>query len=827
MAKPCVSIIIEEAKAQGIELSESKAKLVLKRINNFAVALARDKHGGIFEDGVTEAARRYIGDLKYAREKKIRAEILDIRAIRKITKMANKFLEAGSTLGEGMEAILNGSGKKIVGVGMHQDALGTMRWRKALGRYDGLLSNRLMKIDARGEVEDKVFHELWELSQPSPRAGGVTGSNDAYEIAKARMDIYRHMDGVLHSAGDLNRKRAGWAVPQTWSQDRLMTIAKDAEGKQDSNVGYAAWKAIVVPRIDPLETFRGESPDIWLRSFWDNIYTHEFASGGRSKVRDGGNVGMLSEGRKMVFKDSQSAFEVNQQFGEHASREGFLTYIKRAAEHSARIQVLGANPEKVWNAVSAAMFEKAKDLPDAVRQSDSIKSESRRIAYMLASGQTDMPGNVKWAKALANVQGALVLSTQGMTILSAIPGDILTTHMQATRFGFNAVDVFARAAMELFAQDNPGSKAFLKHLGIGLEGMAGLNATRTAPHETVGRGLGKAIETLFKANGVTWWTSGMRRGVSGAILSQLGDVASKNFADLPPRMKALMDKYDIDAALWEGLRHTTGEVGDLGKILTGEFTKDLPTDVQKILKDRFGAKYDQVVEERLGMLVHGEAHNAVIETGAKERKWSTLGTRAGTYSGMGVRMVMFLKSFPIAMLTKQMSEEVAHGSKVRLLEYTAASMVLGYMSLLARDALAGKKMKPWTDQDGNFQANIVKDSLQRGGMYGVLGDIFLQQYDKGFRDFSTYMAGPLASKVMDPTLSGFNKAIRGKFPGGEVSDLGSLIPFSNLIFARQAFDHTLGWKLREYADPGALEKMRANLKRNYNQEYYDWAGPSH
>lgn len=827
MAKPCVQIVIDEALAQGIKLSDARAKGILKTINNFATELAKVKHGGIFEDGVTEAARRYIGELKYAQEKAIRAEILDIRGKRKIIRMAERFKKEGYTLGEGREAILNGSGKKVVGVGMHMDRLATFRWTKALGRYEGLLSKRLISIDARGDIEDKVAHELWDMSQPSPKPGGVTGSKDAYDIAKARMEIHTYMDSILHSSGDLNRKRAGWAFPQSWSQDRLMGIAKDATGKQDSDVGFKAWRAIVEPRLDPLETYRGESPDIWLRSFWDNIYTHEFASGSKSKAKDGGDLGMLSRGRKMVFKDSTSALEVNKLFGEHSSREAFLTYIKKAAEHSARLEVLGANPEKVWNAASAALLELAKKGKDAEKQAASIKSESQRIAFMIASGQTDMPGNVKWAKRLATGQGFVVLATQGATILSAVPGDTLTAHMQMTRFGFSAMDGFARAAIELFGPNNAGTQGFLKHLGIGLEGMAGLNRTRTAPHEAVGRGVGTAIDYLFKGNGVTWWTRGARRGVAGSYLSQLGDAASKSFVELSPRTRALLDKYDIGPDIWEALRHTTGEVGDLGTIMTGSFTKDLPADVLKTLKDRFGAKYDQVVEERLGMLIHGETHNAIIEAGAKERKWSTLGTRAGTYSGIAVRMAMFMKTFPIAMVTKQLSEEIAHGSKIRFLEYTAASMVLGYMSMLVRDTLAGKTPRPFTDQNGDLQLATIKDSLQRGGMYGIWGDMLLQQYDKGFRDFSTYMAGPLAQKVIDPTMSGLNKAVRGDFPGGELNDLAGLIPFNNLIWSKFAIDHTLGYKLKEYADPGVLQKMRANLKRNTNQEYYDWAGPSH
>lgn len=826
MAKsPCIKVIVDAAKTRGQDISDAKAALILSKINNFAKELARVKYGGSLEAGAREAAGRYLDDLAFTKACIVRDELLYIRAQRKITRSAEKFLAAGGLYAKGMEAFINGTGKKIQGAGLHMDAVAHNRWNRLLGYYTSKLDPRLTSIDASGALEKNIWNELWAMSGGHVSDPTLLGNADAKAIATARMDTMRQAHSMLHAAGDINRQRAGWAVPQTWSLDRLLDISKNADGKYDANFGFDKWKAAVLPHIDALETFKGEPPDKWLRSFWDNIYTDNYTSGSRANKAKDSNVGMLSRGRKMFFKTGEGAYEVNAMFGENASREGFLTYAKNAAEHSARLEFLGARPTQVWNEVRNALIEKAKNdkLPDVRKQVAALEGESLRIAFDIASGESDNPGNVKIAKTLANVQAGLVLASQGATIVSAVAGDTVTMHMQATRFGFSAMDVYARALVELFTPENGDTTNFLKHMGIGNEMAQGVNHTRMQQHERGGKLALTATELLFKANGVSWWTKNTRKAVAGSLLSQLGDLASKDFSQLGERHRALMDKYDIDANMWEALRNTKGNVGDLGAILTGSITGEVNTATIQALKSRYGAKWENVVEERLSFLISGEVHNAIIEAGARERKWTTLGTRSGTFSGTAVRMLMFMKSFPIAMVTRQLAEEVAHGNKLRFLEYMAASTMMGYLSILVKDTLAGKKPRPFTDQDDKIQWSILKDSLQRGGFLGVFGDMALQEYDRGFRDFSSYIAGPLVGKVFDPVLAGANKAVRGENFRGEISDLGGLIPFNNLIWSKAILDQTLGAKLKEAINPGVHRKLRESASKNYNQDYRDWS----
>lgn len=826
MAK-CHDVIIQAAAAAGVRISQAKAADILTKIHNEAVAIADARHSGIYDKGVKEAATRYIANLLYAQEKKVRAGLLDIAAGRKIAAMARRFKEAGFTLGEGMEAWLNGSGRKIVGVGLHMDRVATQRWYSALGGYMATLEKaKLMKLDAGGTVEDEVWHELWELSMPSPRPGGVTGNASALAIAQARMRARGSLDATLHAAGDINRKRPGWAVPQSWSQERLLILSRGKDGIPNSTLGFRRWRATVLPEIDALETFRGENPTKWLRSFWENIHTGEFKSGTNQARTDSGNVGALSEGRKMVFTTSEGALRVNKAFGEHGGREGFLKNIKAGMEHATRLEYMGGDPGKAWQAVSSLLTEEAKGMPDAKLQSDSInKASGLRIAFMIASGETDMPGNVKEAKRLGTMQALLVLASQGGTILSAVPGDLVSSHMQATRFGFSPMAVYMEGLLRIMGLGSEAGKQHMKGLGIGLAMFPGLGKTRVAPHESAGQWLAKGTELLFKLNFVSPWTDAMRRAATGSMLSQLGDFAAKDFDAQLPATKALFDKYDIDTHAWEFMRHTLADVDGMGNIITGELNRLIPTATATALKAKYGASYERVLKERLDVMMSGEAHMAVLETGDKERKWSTLGSRAGTVQGAAIRMVMFMKSFPIAMVTKQLAEERAHGSKTRLLAYTAYAMALGYATILVGDTIKGKKPKPFTDQDGDFQWSIIKDSLQRSGMYGVVGDLFLQEYDKGFRTLGGYLIGPMVQKIGDPLASALNKGVRGELTGAELSDVAGLIPYNNLLYTRALYDHTIGWSLREFANPGAKQKATSNLKRNYNQEYYEGVGP--
>lgn len=258
--------------------------------------------------------------------------------------------------------------------------------------------------------------------------------------------------------------------------------------------------------------------------------------------------------------------------------------------------------------------------------------------------------------------------------------------------------------------------------------------------------------------------------------------------------------------------------------MTGDFSQLKGPDIN-VAKALYGDDWLRKMEEKFSLMINRETYTAVLEPGARERRWTTLGMRAGTWGGTAIRVAAFLKSFPLGVWNRHVLEMKAHGSLHHMFGYIAASMVMGYMSMLVRDTLAGKTPKQFWNEDDEFQPGLFKDMLQRGGILGLWGDVLFQEYNRGFRDFSSYLGGPMFSKVFDPVASALTKTARMELPGDEAAMVPELLPFSNLIFFRQAFDHVVGHQLREMVSPGSIDKMKENLRNNYGQEFYDWADP--
>jgi hypothetical protein len=294
---------------------------------------------------------------------------------------------------------------------------------------------------------------------------------------------------------------------------------------------------------------------------------------------------------------------------------------------------------------------------------------------------------------------------------------------------------------------------------------------------------------------------------------------------------------------------TAYEHGDMGaKFITPDRVKSIPPEfVVKLVSERGMTPNPQSItrmynelETMLRIYFSDRVDYAVPTPGAAERKWATFGTQPGTPLGESVRMIMMFKSFPITVMNKVLGRTIyGNGAKsigqwllhdrrgtMNLALLMAMGTALGYLSGAVRDAIRGRNPKPLIDDEGKINMAALNDAAIRGGSLGMLGDVLMSQYDRGYKSFSSQMLGPVfgqldeVARIKSLVQTGeFDKAVS---PTGKLALDNS--PFINLFYVRPVLDYLILWNLEELMDPGSMGRMESAVERKNNQTF--WMKPS-
>lgn len=229
------------------------------------------------------------------------------------------------------------------------------------------------------------------------------------------------------------------------------------------------------------------------------------------------------------------------------------------------------------------------------------------------------------------------------------------------------------------------------------------------------------------------------------------------------------------------------------------------------------AKAVDDVRRNLQLALHeyiaDETSFGVVRADDRTRMMTTGGTQRGTALGEAMRYLMQFKTFPWAFSRKVIGRTYNRGDYAGLGYLIAASTVLGYAAMTAKDALKNR-----TPKDPENPATWVAAMLQGGGL-GIYGDFLFSSYDR--------FGGTLTSKMAGPTIGAANDfaALWSQFRQGDAkaSDafnfaLGNA-PFLNLWWLRAGLDMAVLNNLQEMLSPGTSRRREQKMKKEYGQRY--------
>jgi hypothetical protein len=290
----------------------------------------------------------------------------------------------------------------------------------------------------------------------------------------------------------------------------------------------------------------------------------------------------------------------------------------------------------------------------------------------------------------------------------------------------------------------------------------------------------------------------------------------------------LMQQFNVDENLWNILRKMDVEKADDGTEFFSVRNIEKLSDKEIIstmdLKNPTKRQI-QIARENLKTSISGifldRSLYSVIEADARTQASLTQGTLAGTPIGEAIRFFAQFKAFPIAIVQKALGREIsffksknAARGAFGIGSIVATSILLGYVSMTAKDLLKGK-----TPRDPTKLKTFFAAALQGGGL-GIYGD-FLFTETKGAMDFMGRLAGPVPGTAAE-VIQAIQWGIQGKKDAALKQSYKTVtgnIPFLNLFYLKSAFDYIIGYQMMESLSPGVLRRIERKMRKEQGQEF--------
>ena len=831
MANPCIKTVHDVVKERFSEKdAEDLVNEVTRRLHNADASKMTSS-----EEKLTQIAKDMVDEDRIATALARRNAMLTVKAVRRV----NDFVSHFKTMGEGLNAFINGTRKKIPSGRMSVDAQSVALKQQYAGELlAGLEQADLVQRFKTGAIDHEIVQELWSINEGK----SVTGNADAYTIAKIVNNVQQSMIARVNRAGGFINDAEHYVMRQTHDPVAIRKAGGIGYGEGSNEASYKVWSEFIRPLLDEETTSGAAAPHVFLRGAHAGILTGVH---GKSEVPlaseftgTGALARRVSKHRILFFKDADSFYAYNQRFGTRSFSQGIISDIRRQAMNIALMENFGPNPEMTFQRILRKYKEEARKMPNDVEQMKKLESGFLQGSFDHLLGKQDIPESVTVHNITRALQLQATLSKLGGVTLSAIP-DKAFFHAAGRYQGLRGLDLFA-AQLGVFVPRTNEEKINLHLMGAALDGFLGEVAGRFTGNDNYTGRLMVLQQSFFRLNGMNWWNDVHKGAFAKLTSANLGEHGHLTYSDIPPELSRLLSLYGIDSSRWDIVRKQITKIGD-HTYLTPDSIKNVPIeDIDSILKARGEETsynnrmhvYDEL-ETQIRTLISDQADDAVLTPGNKERVITNLNTRSGTIVGAAARMLMLFKTFPITVLTKVAGREVyGRGANnigewlrkdrlgnFHILQVIALATIGGYVAGAIKDALKGRTPKRIAEEDGTFNWDVLADSMMRGGGLGIYGDLLLTEYDRSYKNFLNILAGPIVGQLPEiaATATDFRK---GKDISRSAEKLGlNNTPFINLFYIRPVLDYIILWNLEEMLSPGSMRKMERNIEKKQHQGF--------
>ena len=696
------------------------------------------------------------------------------------------------------------------------------------------LQTKLLHKDIIIEVMDNPYlNEAKRKPGDAIKDESITGNKQVYEVAKI---VKKWNDVILNDKNLLGSwigRESGYIFKHSHLIDKMVKGAGD--NIKDENLHRQAWIADIFKALDHERTFKGEDPIKFLEAAWENII-----SGHSIRTIDGSNyIGTANIAKRQSaerifhFKDGESFYNYDKKYGygdlEYALWNGF----EKSGQDNGLMKMLGTNPESNLNNLIQMLKnhfggEKARTLSfDKVRKEFMNLDGSLKV---IADGKI---GNIA-AQSLSIVRS---LSSSGklenlaLTSISDIPSMFLEMRYQ----GISTLDFLDRIMTEMTRVSKPKElREIMGPFSLFTDSFKSQFLEHFTSKDTMAGKFSAYQSNVFKYVGFTGLMQKYKTSMVLAMQNHYGDLTSLAFKQLPEDAQRVFGLYGIDAGRWDMLRKTVLREFEGKKFLTLENINQISNDdllsYLKQTKPEFKtftenqiSSLRREIQSQYRMLLIDRTLHGPIEPGARENAMLNQGLKRGTASGEIIRLMTMFKSYGLSIYTKLIQREWSGYGPDTKLSRTLPSLALaaitttifGYLSMTSKDLFSGK-----TPRDPKDIRTAIA-SFIAGGSGGILIDLVNAEFRKSNGGVLSTIAGPVFADL-EGLSKAFVSVVQGK-PNKAGVQLIKLFEANTPVdvwFLKPAYEHYVGWQLKEMLDPGYFNRMRSTIKKNTGQEFW-------
>lgn len=682
-----------------------------------------------------------------------------------------------------------------------------------------------------------------ELSELKPNGQpGRSGSEMAKEVANI---MERHQEFWRQEAnrqGAFIEKLPGYSIAQT--HDVMKLTPHKIDGKMETvEDAFKRWADFIKPKLDWGRTFKGMKTDKVLREIWDGLSTgvHLTYDQGIGINVGGNRAQRLSNSRKLHFKDGESFYLYNQEYGMGNLVYGYNQGLQRLAKNSALIGEMGVNPKKLIDDLYDVMKISTSRSGEALDRSimsvgdmDYHWDPGVKNLFIEVTGKNKVPASNTLAQIGTIARGVNSMCKLGMATISSF-SDIATQISQATYMGISRSESLMNIGKTLTDISRkgmtPAEKQMLSSFGLVAESLIS-NLHEHINAGSMGNGwLAKAQNRYFKMIGLDWWTTSLKKSMALSLNHDLGEFLAngKQFGELRGTMQKMLESYNLGQNEMKLLKSMPLIKENGRNFIDANYVQHIPDDIVARylgITDKEAGYATKIkntkidLETKLRSFVYDRVIASVIEPDVNVKAWLNQGTQVGTVSGEIARSVGQFKSFAISIIARAVNPWIFNTSGMEramgLGEMMLATTALGYLAISCKDVVRGK-----TPPELN-EKTALRAMLQ-GGALGLFGDILFGESTTNASLVGS-MAGPVGNMI-DDAYSVYVAAREGNDAAAMALKKGrNYLPGQNIFWAKLPLDYLLMYRLQEWANPGYLDRMERNLYNRTGQEY--WLSPS-
>ncbi|SDV49183.1 hypothetical protein [Chitinasiproducens palmae] len=652
------------------------------------------------------------------------------------------------------------------------------------------------------------------------QADGSSGNQTAQRGARAWLDTIEGMrERFNQSGGDVGRLEYGY-IPQPHDQIRILGRGGDAARDQ--------WVSDTLPLLDRRRYLNEDGAPMndqqvaaFLGEAWQTLSTgglNRLEPGAGGVPGRGARATRGSESRQIHFRDADAYLSYMAQYGSGSMYDAMGAHIGGMSRNIGLVERYGPNP----NTQMRLQFDLA-----ARADGREVNDLGRSFGARPQSYWEVVNGNASTASN-AQIAGIAMTARNIQTfgkLQSALLSSITDVHTLFVTTGFNKLPYFEAMRNVGRAAFSGETKDFLTMHGVIAESMAG-DMNRWASDQIRNNWSGRLANSTMKLSLLTAWTDSLRRGFSLTMMGGLARLSRTDWGSLTQYDRWRMEHAGITEDDWSVVRQAQ---------LTRFRDQDFLT--PESIRASGHARADEVVTKVLH-LITDESEYAVLNPDLATRVVTTGGgAQRGTIRGELARAVMQFKAFPISLISRHWRRMLNTPQGLEGAPILANRLAYGAAFMTSATALGAIVAQVQQLRDGKDPIDMTRPKFwllaaAKGGGLGFAGDMLLQdpndQFGSPGANFFKSMAGPLLGTAVgdvayDMGIANAYKAAEGKktdFGAKAVRTARSHIPFVNLWYTKQVFDHAVMHSLQENLSPGYLGRMEQKAAQDWGQQFY-------